>query len=146
VLALDSDDPAKGRKIVEEAARLAGVAVAFSNNITRDFAEAALFVYITESEGLGSAALLAMANGVPVIASRVGGLPEIVQDGVTGILTSNEPQEVARQIQRVMSDEALADRLAARARERVASEFSTERMVNDTVRVYEKILNCSKLA
>ena len=46
-----------------------------------------MFVYITESEGLGSAVLLAMAAGTPVIASRVGGLPEAIEDGVNGLLT-----------------------------------------------------------
>ena len=146
VLALDSDDPGKGRKIVEQAAALAGVPVAFSRNLSQDLTEAALFIYITELEGLGSAALVAMAHGVPVIASRVGGLPEVVEDGVTGVLTSNEPQAIARHIQRLLADRPLAQRMAARARSRVEKEFSTERMVHDTLRVYERILNCSKPA
>ncbi len=144
VVAIDSDDPGKGRAIVEEAAALAGVAVAFSKNLTRDLPDAALFVYITELEGLGSAALLAMASGVPVIASRVGGVPEIIEDGVTGVLTSNEPEAVAREIQRLLADRPFAIEIAARARCRVEKEFSTERMVQETVRVYERILDCSK--
>jgi glycosyltransferase involved in cell wall biosynthesis len=146
ILALDSDDPGKCKKIIEQAAALADVAVAFSSHLNQDLAEAALFVYITELEGLGSAALLAMANGVPVIASRVGGMPEIVEDGVTGVLTSNEPEAVARHIQHLMGDRALAMHLASRARARVEKDFSVERMVNGTLRVYERILNCSKPA
>ncbi len=146
VLALDSDDPGKCRRIVEQAAALADVPVAFSRNLSQDLSEAGLFIYITELEGLGSAALLAMAHGVPVIASRVGGLPEIVEDGVTGVLVSNQAQEVAREIQRLLADGPLAQRMAARARARVEKEFSTGRMVQDTLRVYERILNCSKPA
>jgi glycosyltransferase involved in cell wall biosynthesis len=140
VMALDSDDPAKGKKIVERAAELAGIPVHFSNNLLRDFPEAALFVYITDLEGLGSAVLLAMANGVPVLASAVGGLPEIIEDGVNGMLTSNEPEAIAQTMRRLLADGALASRLAARGRVRVEKEFSVERMVSETLRVYERIL------
>ena len=83
--------PAKARQIVEQAAALANVPVHFSKNLIKDLPRAAVFVYITELEGLGSAALLAMAAGAPVVASRVGGLPEIVEDGVTGLLTIERP-------------------------------------------------------
>jgi hypothetical protein len=141
VVALDSDDPAKGMKIIEQAAGLAGIPVHFSKNLLRDFPEAALFVYITDLEGLGSAVLLAMANGVPVLASRVGGLPEIVEDGVNGLLTSNEPEEVAQAMRRLLTDRMLASHLAARARVRIEKEFSVERMVNETLSVYERILS-----
>jgi hypothetical protein len=140
VLALDSSDPGKGRKTVEEAAALADIAVHFSNNLIRDLPEATVFVYITDLEGLGSAVLLAMAAGAPVVASRVGGLPEIVENGITGLLTPNEPRAIAQQIQRLLADRVLASRLAARARSRVEEQFSLDRMVNETLRVYERIL------
>lgn len=141
VVALDSNDPGKGKKLIERAAQLANIRVHFSNDLGHDLAEAALFVYITELEGLGSAALLAMANQAPVIASNVGGLPEIIEDGVTGLLTSNEPGAVAMLIQRLIHDRPLAARLASAARTRVEEQFSVHRMVDETVRVYERILN-----
>jgi glycosyltransferase involved in cell wall biosynthesis len=141
VLAVDLEDPGKGKKIIEEAAALADVPVHFSDNLIRDLPEAAIFVYITDLEGLGSAVLLAMAAGAPVLASRVGGLPEIIEDGVTGLLTSNEPQAIAKQIQRLLADRPLALRLAARARSRVEKEFSLDRMVSETLHVYERILD-----
>jgi glycosyltransferase involved in cell wall biosynthesis len=140
VVAVDLEDPGKGKRIVEEAAALADIPVHFSSNLIRDLPEAGVFVYITDLEGLGSAVLLAMAAGAPVLASRVGGVPEIVADGVTGLLTDNEPKAVATQIQRLLTDRPLASRLAASARSRVEKEFSTERMVNQTLRVYERIL------
>ncbi|HEX4593848.1 MAG TPA: glycosyltransferase family 4 protein [Bryobacteraceae bacterium] len=141
VLAVDLEDPGKGKKIIEQAAALADIPVHFSDNLIRDLPEAAVFVYITDLEGLGSAVLLAMAAGAPVLASLVGGLPEIVEDGVTGLLTSNEPQAIARQIQRLLTDRPLALRLAAHARSRVEKDFSVDRMVQATLRVYERILH-----
>jgi len=140
VVALDSNDPGKGKNIVEQAAKLADVAVHFSSNLTRDLPRAALFVYITNLEGLGSAALLAMAAGAPVLASAVGGLPEVVEDGVTGLLTSNDPIEVAKGMRRLLDDRPLASCLASCARKKVEAQFSVDQMVNETLRVYERIL------
>jgi glycosyl transferase family 1/glycosyl transferase family 4 len=140
VVALDSDDPGKGRNIVEQAAAIAKISLRFSKSLTEDLRRAAVFVYITELEGLGSAALLAMAAGAAVVASRVGGLPEIVDDGVTGLLTSNDPPSVARNIQRLLGDPAFTSRLSAVARARVEKEFTIERMLNETVHVYERML------
>src|SRR5262249_30326496 len=119
VVALDSDDPGKCRPIVERAAAIAGAEVRFSKNLPRDLSHAAAFVYITELDGLGSAALLAMAAGAPVLASRVGGLPEVIEDGVNGLLCSNEPNEIAPAIRRLLDDPILRARLAACGRARV---------------------------
>ncbi len=141
VVALDSADPRKGKKIVQQAAALADIPVRFSHNLSGDLSRAAVFIYISDLEGLGSAALLAMAAGAPVLASRVGGLPEIVEDEVTGLLTSNEPRAVASGIQRLLRDRPLALRLAAAARTRVERDFSIARMMDGTLRVYERILN-----
>ncbi len=141
VVAVDLDDPGKGKKLIERAASLAGVPIHFSTNLPQDLPHAAVFVYITELEGLGSAVLLAMAYGTPVLASSVGGLPEIVEDGVTGLLTSNDPEAIANSIRRLLSDSGLASALAAHARARVEKDFSVDRMVDKTVRVYERILS-----
>jgi hypothetical protein len=141
VVALDLDDPGKGKKMIEQAAALAGISVHFSKNLPRDLTQAALFVYITDLEGFGSAALLAMANGVPVLASRVGGLPEMIEDGVHGLLTSNQPEAIAQALSRLLADRPLGGRLAAQARARVEKEFSVDRMVGATLRVYEGILS-----
>jgi alpha-maltose-1-phosphate synthase len=79
--------------------------------------------------------------GTAVLASRVGGLPEIVEDGVTGLLTSNEPRAVAEGIERLLHDPELAARLSAAARARVEKQFTIERMVNQTLQVYERMLS-----
>jgi len=84
--------------------------------------------------------LLAMAAGAPVLASCVGGLPEVVEDGVTGLLTSNDPVEVAKNMRRLLGDRSLAARLAGCARKKVEAQFSISHMVSETLRVYERIL------
>lgn len=139
VLAPASGDPMKASDLAREAARLAGVAIEFSTDLPRDLARAGLFVCLSRSEGLGSSALLAMAHGVPVVASRAGGLVEAVEDGVTGILTPNEPVEIARAIRRLSDDDELRRRMARAARERVERLFTVDSMVEGTIRVYQKV-------
>ncbi len=134
------DDPRKGTDLTEAAARLAGVSVTFSRDLISDLSDAALFVYLTRSEGLGSAALLAMAHGVPVIASRVGGLPEAAGDA--GLLVENDPAAVAGAIRRVLDDRQLAAEMAGRGRRRAEECFSVRRMAERTQAVYRKVLGC----
>jgi glycosyltransferase involved in cell wall biosynthesis len=98
-------------------------------------------VYLSRAEGLGSAVLLAMAFGVAVVASRVGGIPEIIEDGVNGILTENDPDAVASAICRAQMD---ADRLGAEARRTVERRFTIDQMVSGTLAVYRKVNECSK--
>jgi hypothetical protein len=138
IIALDSSDPGKGKALIDKAAQLAGVNIVFVRDLPAAFRSARLFVYISDSEGLGSAALLALAAGIPVLASRVGGLPEIVQDGVTGALTENQPAEIAAAIQRLASDRVTSARLGAAGRRLVQSQFTIECMVSGTLAAYRK--------
>jgi glycosyltransferase involved in cell wall biosynthesis len=137
IVALRTDDPMKGSDLLHEAATIGGFDVQYSTDLTQDLPRASLFVYITRSEGLGSAALLAMAHGVPVVASRVGGLPEVVEHGKTGILTSNEPLAIAEAVR-----QACANRvdLGTRARLAVDERFSTKQMVERTREAYAQVL------
>jgi hypothetical protein len=139
ILVLQSQDPAKGTEMALQGAQLAGFPARFSANLERDLKQAGLFLYITRSEGLGSAVLLAMAAGVPVIASHVGGLPEIVQHERTGLLTENSPEAIAAAIRRLTDDRTFAHALAAQARAAVEQNFSVARMVAGTLRVYEAL-------
>jgi glycosyl transferase family 1/glycosyl transferase family 4 len=136
----ESSDPRKGAALALEAARLAGVEARAAAALPEGLNGAGVFVYITHSEGLGSGILIAMSAGVPVIASRTGGVPEIVRDGVTGLLTPNDPAEIASRIRRLLGDRALALHLAQQARRMVEQEFSVEHMITRTLAVYEKVL------
>jgi glycosyltransferase involved in cell wall biosynthesis len=133
-------DPAKGTALGLQAAALAGAPCRAAAALPRDLDGAAVFVYVTYSEGLGSAILLAMSAGVPVVASRVGGVPEIVRDGVTGLASPNTPDQIAACIRRLLDQPALADRLARQARQMVEQEFSAELMIERTLHVYRQVL------
>jgi glycosyltransferase involved in cell wall biosynthesis len=138
IVAIETGDPMKGSALVREAASLGNFDVRFTSDLINDLRSADVFLYITHSEGLGSAALMAMAYGVAVVASRVGGLPEIVEDGVTGILTDNDPTSIVAAVRRARDRRA---ELGAKARVRVAAEFTTAKMVERTIEIYKKVLS-----
>jgi glycosyltransferase involved in cell wall biosynthesis len=141
VLAPDNRaDPRKAASIAAQAAHLAGVEIVFSADLERDLKHAAVFVYLTESEGLGSAALLASSAGVPVIASDVGGLKEIVSHAESGLLVPNDPQAVACAIRRLLDDREAAARMGRSGRQAVAARFTIENMVRSTMDVYDRVL------
>jgi len=139
-VALASTDPMKGRDLVERAAHISGVPVVFSNDLGLDLKHASMFVYITRSEGLGSAALLAMSLGVPVVASSVGGLPEIVEHQQTGLLTENEERTIARAMRRILEEPDLAIALRSRAFSAMRERFSPQRMAQDTLASYRRVI------
>ena len=141
-VAPDTLDPQKGRALAEAAARIAQIPISFSTDLTRDLQQAAQFLYLTYSEGLGSAALLAMSLGIPVIASRVGGLPEVVTHGETGLLVANDPDEVASAMKTLARDPAYATQLGRNGRSRVEHAFDVQRMINATLSAYRKVLEC----
>lgn len=134
VLAPYTLDPAKGMALAKEAAALAGIAVDFTRDLEHDLQRAGTLLYLTQSEGLGSGILLAMANGVTVIASRVGGIPELVEDGVSGVLVDNEPRTVAAAFGRI------TPAMGPRGRELVLSRFTVDHMLQSTLASYRKAL------
>ena len=142
VVALDNfDDPQKGAALAMEAAKLAGIDLLFTRDLERDLPQAAALVYLTRAEGLGSAALLAMSAAVAVVASRVGGLPEVVRDRETGLLVDNAPAAVAAAIGELARDPALARRLGQAGRRAVIENFTLDHMVRHTMEVYRKVLS-----
>ena len=97
---------------------------------------------VAVSELLGLVALEAMASGTPVIASRVGGLTEIVEDGVTGYLVP--PGDVAtlrERITDVLGNPAAAARLGSMARERVITELTWDRCAQRCLEAYGQLLD-----
>jgi len=100
-----------------------------------------LFVLPSRLEGLPLAILEAWAARLPVIASRVGGVPNVVTDGVNGLLFDPGDQRAleARIIQ-LLSDGILARRLGYAGRARVEANFDTRRMVSEYRRLYLEIL------
>lgn len=101
-----------------------------------------IFVLASRFEGLPNVALEAMAMGVPVVATAVGGTAEAVADGLTGTLVPpNRPDRLAEAIVRFLKDPAAARAAGAAGRRRVLERFSAARMVADTEALYEQLLH-----
>jgi hypothetical protein len=133
VITLYTTDPAKGMALAAEAARGAGIELKISTDLIRDLPHARAMLYLTQSEGLGSGILLAMAHGVSVIASNVGGIPELIDNGVHGILVNNEAGEIVDGLGR------LTPSMGRAARERVRQQFTEERMIEQTLAAYAEV-------
>lgn len=103
-------------------------------------AESHLVSLTSAHEGFPNALLEGMAMGRPVVATRVGGIPELVRDGVDGFLTPPDPGALAAAMLRVLRDEELRRRMGDNARVR-ASEFGWERVVRETEGVYRDLLD-----
>lgn len=113
----------------------------FVADVPAFLADSGLFVLSSRSEGLGLVIIEAMAAGRPVVATRVGGVPEVVVDGETGLLVPPEdPQALAEAIRRVVRDPALARRLGAAGRRRAQAFFSAERMAEQTAALYRELV------
>lgn len=100
-----------------------------------------IFVMPSLKEGLGLSLMEAMACGLPVIGSEVGGIKSLIQQGVNGVLV--QPAESAGlscAILDLLKDTGKAASLGARARDFIAHNFSQERMVKETEEVYKECL------
>ena len=99
-----------------------------------------VFVMPSITEGLGTSILDAMACRKAVVASAVGGIPEVVEDGRTGLLVpARDASALGTAIVRLLRDPSLAGRLAAAGRARVEQRFTADRMVQDTLDVYRRL-------
>jgi L-malate glycosyltransferase len=99
-----------------------------------------IFVMSSITEGLGTSLLDAMACGKPIVATTAGGIPEVVVDRETGFLVAPRDHEaMASAIVTLLKDESLRRRMGDAGRTRARVHFSAERMVQDTLRVYERV-------
>jgi L-malate glycosyltransferase len=98
-----------------------------------------LFVMSSVTEGLGTSLLDAMACGKPVVATDAGGIPEVVDQGVTGTLVpARDPRTMATAIVELLSDESRRRAMGEAGLARVKARFTVERMVAATAKVYAR--------
>ena len=100
-----------------------------------------IFLLPSLHEGFGLALLEAMARRVPIIASRVGAIPEVVVDGETGILVeARNVDQLAEAMARLLKDRALRKYMGLLGAARLEEHFSVDKMVDGTLAIYQKIL------
>lgn len=125
------------RRGLREVVRFAG----FREDLARWLGGLDVLAHPADIEGLGVALLQAQAAGVPVIASRAGGMPEAVADGVSGRLVA--PGDVAaltEALGSLLADPDTRRRMGEAGRARILSEFSVDAMVEGNLRVYRQVL------
>jgi glycosyltransferase involved in cell wall biosynthesis len=143
-LVVVGEGPERAR--VESAAAAAGVAdrVVFAghaSDVRPFYGLADALALPSHSEGSPLVLLEAMAAGVPVVATRVGGVPEMVSDGESALLVGpRDARALAAALGRVLGDEALARALAANASARAAGHFSPEAQVRSLVEIYSRLV------
>ncbi|WP_351227340.1 glycogen synthase [Streptomyces sp. NPDC002133] len=119
-------------------------------DVVQLLSHAAVFVCPSVYEPLGIVNLEAMACGTAVVASAVGGIPEVVDDGLTGLLVPYEPRHprdfengLTEALNRVLDDPATARRMGEAGRERAVREFGWDQVARRTYDVYEETLKAS---
>jgi glycosyltransferase involved in cell wall biosynthesis len=114
----------------------------FVHDVPRRIAELEIMVHAsTISEPFGLVAIEAMAQSKPLIATRGGGISEIVVDQVTGLLIPrNDADHMARAMMRLLRDPGLGEQLGRQGRARVESHFTLEQTVRDIEQIYHRVL------
>lgn len=129
------------RRLAEAAGLDTGTMVGALDDVASWYAAADLVVVPSRTEGQGLVALEAMAHGLPVVASLVGGLPEVVLDGLTGLLVpSDRPTDLEAAMLRLLKDVELRRSMGAAGRARVQSDYAYDRMVDRIHEVYRTML------
>ncbi len=134
------------RMSVEHRARCLGIYekcsfVGKQPNIVDYLSAADVLLLPSEQESFGLAALEAMACEVPVIASRVGGVPEVVTDGETGFLSEvGDIEKMAEDAARLLADADLRRNMGRRARELALAQYRTDIVIPQYIEFYEKVL------
>jgi len=112
------------------------------DGLVKAFEECSVFVLTSEWENLPAVVAQAMASGKPVIATRLGGVPEMMQDGITGLLiTPGDGDALTRGIEKLLRDGELRSTMGRTAREETFKKFSEEAVARKTLEAYQTVLN-----
>lgn len=113
----------------------------FRNDLPKWLGGLDILAHPADMEGLGVSLLQASAAAVPIIASRAGGLPEAVLDGVSGLLIPRgDVAALTAALRRLLDDAGLRKQMGEAGRARILAEFSVEAMVNGNLAIYNKVL------
>lgn len=128
---------ARARELLGDRVRFLG----WVHDLAGLYAALDVVVLTSRNEGTPVSLVEAGAAGRPVVASRVGGVPEVVADGKTGILVPPaDPAATAAAVRRLLDDPALARAMGEAARASLPSRFSADRLVDDLAALYDRLL------
>ena len=113
----------------------------WQSDIERVLSSADMVVLTSDNEGTPLSLIQAGMAGLPVVTTNVGSVPEVVLDGVTGIVTGLDVQEIAEALEKLVNDKALRAQLGATAQEFTLSNFGVKRLVHDHEELYKKLLS-----
>lgn len=109
-----------------------------NDEIPNHLAQATVFVRSSRSEGLGSAFLEAMACGVPVIGTPVGGIPDFLKDGETGLFSEpNNPDDLAKKISAILTDDELKEVLIKNGQKLIEEKYNWDTIAREMQKVYD---------
>ena len=127
---------------LEDSVKFVGV----RSDVERQLRASTVFVFPSLAEAMPIALLEAMACGLPCVATPVGGVPEVIEDGVTGLLFPvNRSDMLAEKLEKLLGDEALRRNLGANARQRVADTFEVESVAAHQAEIYRRLLSGGKI-
>lgn len=112
----------------------------WQSNIERVLAAADIVVLTSDNEGTPLSLIQAGMSALPVVTTKVGSVPEVVIDGVTGFVTDLDVQEIADALEKIAKSTELRARMGASAQEFTLSNFGVDRLVNDHEQLYKKLL------
>lgn len=119
----------------------------FREDVPRILASLDLFVLSSHLEGMGTSLLDAMASRLPIVATRTGGIPEVVIDGETGLLVPpHNPVSLARAILDLYQDRERAARMARKGCQAVHHKYSAESMAEKVIELYEQCAGRKRIA
>ena len=115
-------------------------ALGWQSDIERVLAAAEIVVLTSDNEGTPLSLIQAGIAGLPVVATRVGSVPEVVLDGIAGIITGLNVQEIANALEKLANNSGLRGQLGTAAKEFTLANFGVKRLVHDHEELYKKLL------
>ncbi len=130
---------------LEEKTRTMGLSrsvifLGWRKNVERVYADADIILLTSRSEGTPVSLIEAAASGKPVVATDVGGVADVVRDGISGLLVgSRDPREFAQKVLELLKDQPRCEEMGGAGRSFVLERYSKDRLLRDTVRMYDDL-------
>jgi glycosyltransferase involved in cell wall biosynthesis len=112
----------------------------WQSNLEKVLSAADIVILTSDNEGTPLSLIQAGMAGLPVVSTRVGSVPDVVLDGVTGMITSLDVQEIADALEKLAKSAELRVQMGAAAQEFTLSNFGVDRLVHDHEQLYKKLL------